>query len=46
MSGVLSTLQVHSCLANFDATGNHHLGMESNDTHPADLLNIPKFIYI
>ena len=42
------------CLKNFDATGYNHLGAESNDTsaceisqaHPADLLNIPKYINI
>ena len=43
-----------SCLENFDATVYDHLGARSNDTsaceisqaHQADLLNIPKFIYI
>ena len=41
------------CLTNFDATGYFHLGAGSNDTsaceisqaNPADLVNIPKFIY-
>ena len=50
--GVLSTRQVHSRLAHFDATGYQHLGVGSNDTsaceifqaHPADLPYIPKFI--
>ena len=44
----------HGCLANFDATGYHHLGAGPNDTsaceisqaHPADLHTKPKFIYI
>ena len=53
-SGVLSTRQVPSCLANFDSTGYHHLGAGSNETsaceisqaHPSDPLNIPKLIYI
>ena len=52
--GEISIHPVHSHLTNFDATGYHHLGSGSNDTsaceisqaHPADLLNIPKFIYI
>ena len=52
--GENSTRPVHSHLTNFDATGYHHLGAGSNDTpaceisqaHPADPLNIRKFIYI
>ena len=50
--GVLSTRQVPSCLANFDSTGYHHLGVGSNElsaceisqAHQADLLNISKLI--
>ena len=51
MSGVLSTLQVHSCLANFDATGYHHLGAGSKESSAckisqAHLINMPKIILI
>ena len=50
----IRTRTVHSRLTNFDTTGYHHLGAASNDTcaceisqaHPADLLNISKFINI
>ena len=49
-----STRPVHSHLSKLDATRYHHLGAGSNDTsaceisqaHPADVLNISKFINI